>query len=177
MRPALTKVAATGPEFIYYPIFIAEGAFLTVQAEEVSGMEGVLLAGADGMISPAFVVAAGKAAEGMYFSGPNLAFENPIGQAFLEKHREKYGEEPLNAFHAHAYDATNMIFAAVEKVAVEDAEGVLHIGRQALRDALHATKNLEGITGSLTCNEYGECADPQIVVNQLQNGEYVPIWP
>jgi branched-chain amino acid transport system substrate-binding protein len=176
MRPVLTKIAATAPEFLYYPIFIAEGAFITVQAKEVSGMEGVLLAGADGMISPAFVAAAGGAAEGMYFSGPNLAFENPIGQAFLQKHRQKYGEEPLNAFHAHAYDATNMIFAAIEQVAVEDADGVLHIGRQALRDALYATKNLEGITGSLTCNEYGECADPQIVVIQLQNGEYMPIW-
>ncbi|RME43627.1 MAG: ABC transporter substrate-binding protein, partial [Chloroflexi bacterium] len=24
---------------------------------------------------------------------------------------------------------------------------------------------------------YGDCADPQIVINQIQNGEYVPIWP
>jgi branched-chain amino acid transport system substrate-binding protein len=177
MRPVLTKIAATGPEFIYYPVFIAEGAFVTVQAKEVAGMEGVLLAGADGMISPDFVEAAGEAADGMYFSGPNLSFENPLGQAFLEKHREKYGEEPLSAFHAHAYDATNMIFAAIEQAAVEDADGVLHIGRQALRDALYATSGHEGITGSLTCNEYGDCADPQIVVNQLQDGEYVPIWP
>ncbi len=177
MQPVLTKIAATGPELLYYPIFIAEGAFITVQAKEVAGLEDVILGGADGMISPAFVAAAGKAAEGMYMSGPDLAFDNPLGQAFLQKHREKYGEGPLSVFHAHAYDATNVIFAAIEQVAVEDAQGVLHIGRQALRDVLYATDNFEGITGTLTCDEYGDCAAPQIVVNQLQNGEYVPVWP
>ncbi|UCC87525.1 MAG: hypothetical protein JSV81_22145, partial [Anaerolineales bacterium] len=93
-----------------------------------------------------------------------------------QKHREKYGEEPLSAFHAHAYDAANMIFAAIEKVAVEDADGVLHIGRQALRDALYDT-NMEGITGNINCNDTGDCADPLIRVTQIQDGVYVPVWP
>jgi branched-chain amino acid transport system substrate-binding protein len=131
MRPVLTKISATEPEFLYFPIFIAEGAFITTQAKEVAGLEDVVLAGADGMISPDFLEAAGEAAEGMYHSGPDLAFENPLGQAFLAKHLEMYGEDPLSAFHAHAYDATNMILAAVEAVGVEDADGVLHVGRQA----------------------------------------------
>ncbi|RMF04657.1 MAG: peptide ABC transporter substrate-binding protein, partial [Chloroflexi bacterium] len=49
-------------------------------------------------------------------------------------------------------------------------------GRQALRDALYATSGFDGITGKLSCNEMGDCADPQIAVNQIQNGEYVPIY-
>jgi branched-chain amino acid transport system substrate-binding protein len=176
MRPVLTKIAATAPEFIYYPIFIAEGGHITVQAKEVAGLENTILSGADGMISPDFIAAAGEAAEGMYISGPDLAFDNPLGQAFLATHLEKYGEEPLSAFHAHAYDGTMMLFAAIEKVAVQDDDGTLHIGRQALRDALYATSNFEGITGTLNCNEYGDCADPLISVNEVQNGEYVPVW-
>jgi branched-chain amino acid transport system substrate-binding protein len=176
MRPVLTKIAATEPEFIYYPIFIAEGGHITTQAKEVAGLEDTILSGADGMISPDFIAAAGEAAEGMYISGPDLAFDNPLGQAFLQKHREKYGEEPLSAFHAHAYDGANMLFAAIEKVAVQDDDGTLHIGRQALRDALYATSDFQGITGTLNCDEHGDCADPLITVNQIQNGEYVPIW-
>jgi branched-chain amino acid transport system substrate-binding protein len=176
MRPMLTKVAATGPEMMYYPIFIAEGGFITTQAKEVAGMEDVILSGADGMISPDFVAAAGEAAEGMYCSGPDLAFDNPLGQAFLAAHQEKYGEDPLSAFHAHAYDGTMMLFAAIEKVAVQDDDGTLHIGRQALRDALYATADFEGITGVLNCDQYGDCADPLITVNQVQSGEYVPVW-
>ncbi|RLC83435.1 MAG: branched-chain amino acid ABC transporter substrate-binding protein [Chloroflexi bacterium] len=176
MRPILTTIAAGQPEFIYYPIFIPEGAQITRQAKEIPGLEEVILAGADGMYSPDFVEAAGEACEGMYISGPNLAFENPLYDHFLEVHLEKYGEKPLSVFHAHAYDAAMMLFAAIEKVAVQDEDGTLHIGRQALRDALYATKDFEGITGTLNCNEYGDCADPQIAVNQIQNGEYVPIW-
>jgi branched-chain amino acid transport system substrate-binding protein len=176
MRPLLTKIAATGPDLIYYPIFIAEGGFITSQAKEVAGLENTILSGADGMISPDFIAAAGDASEGMYISGPDLAFDNPLGQAFMAKHMEKYGEDPLSAFHAHAYDGTMMLFNAIEKVAVQDDDGTLHIGRQALRDALYATSNHEGITGTLNCNEYGDCADPLITVNHIEGGEYVPTW-
>jgi len=69
-----------------------------------------------------------------------------------------------------------MLLAAIEKVAIQDYDGTLHIGRQALRDALYGTRNFEGITGNLTCDQYGDCADPEIAVNQITNGEYVPFW-
>jgi len=176
MRPILTTIAADSPEFLYYPIFIAEGGFITVQAKEVPGLENTVLAGADGMYSPDFIEAAGDAAEGMYISGPNLAFENPIYDHFLEVHAETYGEDPMSVFHAHAYDGTMMLLAAVEKVAVQDEDGTLHIGRQALRDALYGTSNFDGVTGNLNCDQYGDCADPEIAVNQIQGGEYVPLW-
>jgi branched-chain amino acid transport system substrate-binding protein len=176
MRPILTTIAVDEPEFIYYPIFIDEGAFITVQAGEVAGLEDTTLAGADGMMSPDFIEAAGEAAEGMYISGPDLAFDNALAQRFLADHLETYGEDPISAFHAHAYDAANMLFAAIEAVAVQDDDGTLHIGRQELRDALYATADFEGITGTLNCDQYGDCADPRIAVNQITDGEYVPLW-
>lgn len=177
MRPLLTSIGQKSPEFLYYPIFTAEGAFVTVQAKEVPGLENTVLAGADGMISPDFLAAAGEAAEGMYISGPDLAFTGGKYEHFLEVHQQKYGEAPLSAFHAHAYDAANMVFDAIEQVAVQDADGTLHIGRQALRDALFATANFDGITGNLSCGPTGDCADPKIAVNQVQNGAYVPVFP
>jgi hypothetical protein len=68
-----------------------------------------------------------------------------------------------------------MIFAAIEAVAQQDADGNTVIGRQALRDALYATSGHDGITGSLSCNENGDCADPKIAVNQITGGAYVPV--
>jgi len=176
MGPILTTIAAGSPEFLYYPIFIPEGAQITRQAKDIAGLENTDLAGADGIYSPDFVEAAGEACEGMYISGPNLAFDNPIYDHFLEVHLEKYGEAPLSVFHAHAYDGTMMLLAAIEKVAVQDEDGTLHVGRQALRDALYATADFEGVTGTLNCNEFGDCADPEIAVNQIQGGAYVPLW-
>jgi len=29
----------------------------------------------------------------------------------------------------------------------------------------------------LTCDQFGDCADPKISVSEIQNGEYVRIWP
>jgi len=178
MRPVLTAVAAAGPpEFIYYPVFTAEGGFLTKQAKEVAGLENTILAAADGMISDAAIEAVGEAGEGMYFSGPDLSFSGSVYQDFLDAYKNKYGTEPISVFHAHAFDAANMIFTCVEEVAVQDNDGTLHIGRQAMRDCLYNTKGYVGITGTLTCDEFGDCADPKISVSQLQNGEYVRIWP
>jgi len=136
-----------------------------------------ILAAADGMISDAAIEAVGEAGEGMYFSGPDLAYSGDTYDQFLMRYEEKYGKSPISVFHAHAFDATNMVFACIEKVAVQDSDGTLHIGRQAMRDCLFATSDFKGITGSLTCDQYGDCADPKISVSQLQNGEYVRIWP
>ncbi len=176
MRPVLTSIATGKPEFLYYPIFIAEGGFITTQAKEVAGLEQTILAGADGMISPDFIAAAGEAAEGMYISGPDLAFSGATYEQFLKDYEEILGKKPVSAFHAHAFDAANMVFDAIEQVAQTDGDGNTVIGRQALREALYGTKGLNGITGKISCNENGDCADPKIAVNHIEQGQYVSVF-
>jgi branched-chain amino acid transport system substrate-binding protein len=127
------------------------------------------------------VEGAGDAVAGTFVSSPDLsAFTGDYESVFLPKYRELSGQaEPIGIFHAHAFDATNMIFAAIEKVAVQGADGTLHIPRQALRDALYATRGFQGLTGNLSCSPTGDCADPQIAVYQYHAGQYPPerIWP
>jgi branched-chain amino acid transport system substrate-binding protein len=173
----LTSLAAGEPEFLYYPIFTAAGALVTQQARDI--MPDTVLAGADGMFSDAFLEAAGDAANGMYLSGPDLEFGGSFyEEEFLPAYTEVSGEDaPISVFHAHAFDAANMIFDAIEEVAVEEDDGTIHIGRQALRDALFATSGFEGITGTLTCNETGDCADPAISVSEVVDGAFSRIWP
>ncbi len=174
MRPVLTSIAAKKPDFLYYPIFIAEGGFITTQAKEISGLEKVILAGSDGLNSPDFLKAAGQAAEGMYVSSP-VAASGAAYDDFLKKHQAKYGTPPPSAFHAHAYDATNIILNALEKVVKQDKDGNLLIGRKALRDAMYATKEYKGITGNLTCNENGDCANPSVGITQIKDGKFEPV--
>jgi branched-chain amino acid transport system substrate-binding protein len=164
MRPVLTKIATGKPEFLYYPIFIAAGGHITRQVKEVKGLEKTALMGADGSFSTDFYKAAGETAVGMYHSCPDLSAFGACYKAFLDKHQEKYGEKPIAPFHAHGYDAALMIFAAIQKVAQKAPDGTLYIGRQKLRDALYGTKNFKGLTGNLTCDNYGDCADPRIAV-------------
>jgi branched-chain amino acid transport system substrate-binding protein len=89
----------------------------------------------------------------------------------VEKYKAKYGTAPLSIFHAHAYDAANIIFAAINKVAVLDADGTVHIGRKALRDAIYATKDFPGITGTLTCSPTGDCGAPVIAVYEITSSD------
>ncbi|MEW6716218.1 MAG: branched-chain amino acid ABC transporter substrate-binding protein [Chloroflexota bacterium] len=179
-KSVLTSIAATGPELIYYPIFIKAGSLITRQAKEVAGLEETHLMGADGMFSPDVVEGAGEAVEGLMVSSPDFTVFGPDYAAkFVPAYETKYGTTPLSIFHAHAYDATMMVFAAIESVAVQDADGTLHIPRQALRDAMFATKDFKGLTGNLTCSATGDCADPHIAVYVYHVGEYPPekIWP
>lgn len=157
MAPVLTSIAASSPEIIYLPIFTAEGGFVTSQARETPGLEATALMGADGLYSPSFVEAAGAAAEGMYLSGPYVAASERY-DAFLADLEERYGRGPVSGFHAHAYDATMILLEAIAAASAEDADGTLVIGRQALRDALYATADHDGLTGMLTCDENGDCA-------------------
>lgn len=178
MRPVLTAVSAAGPpEFLYFPIFTAECALLAKQSQEVAGLEDTVIAAADGCISDAAAAAIGDAGEGMLFSGPDIAFTGDLYIRFKDAYKANYGTDTLSVFHAHAFDASNMIFDCIEKVGASDDDGTLHIGRQAMRDCLGSTANFQGITGNLTCDQYGDCADPKISVSELQGGEYVRIWP
>jgi branched-chain amino acid transport system substrate-binding protein len=174
----LGNIAADSPEFLYFPIFVAEGALITQQARETPGLEDTVLGGADGILSPDWLEAAGDAAEGAVLSGPDLAFSGDFYEAeFLPAYTEVSGEDaPISAFHAHAFDAYNMLADAIEAVAFEDG-GTTYIPRTALRDAFFATEGFEGITGTLTCDENGDCADAKISVSEVQNGEFVRIWP
>lgn len=179
-KSVLTSIAAGGPELIYYPIFVKAGSLITRQAKEVPGLEKVYLMGADGMFSPDVVEGAGDAVEGLYVSSPDTsAFAAEYNSVFLPKYKELFGTDPISIFHAHAFDAANMIFAAIEKVAVQMPDGTLYIPRQALRDALYATKDFKGLTGNLSCTPTGDCADPKIAVYQYHAGKYPPerVWP
>ncbi len=168
MRPVLTSIAQSQPEFLYYPVFSAGGGYITTQAKEIAGLETVPTMGADGMFSPDFLKAAGDAAEGMYLSSPDFSvFGSDYKDKFLPAHEAAYGEKPVSAFHAHAYDAANIIFGAVESVAVKNADGSLSIGRKAMRDAIAATSGYQGLTGSLTCDANGDCADPVLAVYKI----------
>ena len=179
---ALGNIAADAPELLYFPVFVAEGALLTQQAKETAGLEDTQLAGADGYFSPDWLAAAGDAALGHILSGPDLAFSGDFyADEFLPAYTDVSGEEqPISVFHAHAFDAYNMILDAIEEVAFTE-DGTTFIPRTALRDAFFATSGYEGITGTLTCDELGDCADAKISVSEVIEGadglEFSRIWP
>ena len=90
---------------------------------------------------------------------------------FIPAFNEQYGETTA-VFHAHAFDATTILLGAIEDVAIDNGDGSLSIPRQALRDAVFATNGYDGIIGTITCTELGDCAT-DVTIGVFQ----APAWP
>lgn len=168
MTAVLTEVAAGGPEIVYFPIFQPEGDFIIQQKGGIAGLEDVVWMGADGLSVDAFMELPETA--GMYFSGPDLRFGTNTGftgttyDELVARYEAEYGEAPIAAFHAHTYDATMLLLSAIDAVAVVDADGTMHVDRQALRDQLDSTSGFSGVIGTLACDDFGDCGSQAISV-------------
>jgi branched-chain amino acid transport system substrate-binding protein len=171
MRPVLAAVAASGAELMFFPVFRMEGDYIVLQSREMEGLANVTLMNAEGLYFESFIEAVGEAASGMHFIAPATP-EGPAFDDFAARYETEYNEPPTSTpYHAHTYDAANMLLTAIEATAVQDAnaDGTLHIGRQALRDVLYATSGYQGLTGSLTCDAYGDCGVARFKVTRLDD--------
>jgi branched-chain amino acid transport system substrate-binding protein len=158
-KPVLTSIAQGNPEVLYFPDFNPACALIAKQAPEI--LPNTKLIGSDGCLASEFLKTAGSAANGVYASSPDVTvFQGGhyYKDSFLPAYKDAFGTAPTSVFHAHAFDATNILFEAVKKVAVQNDDGSLTIPRTALKDAIFATKDYEGVTGIITCTPLGDCA-------------------
>lgn len=160
MSSILTEIAVHQPDVIYVPLFEPESNFFAAQMTHIVGLEDTIIIGGAASFSSSFPENTGEAAVGIYVSGPLVS-----GDAYekvLEQWLEEYGSDPPSGYHAHAYDATNLLLEALEAVAIVSDDGSVMFGRQAIRDAVAATEDYPGLTGRLTCREdspfAGDCS-------------------
>jgi branched-chain amino acid transport system substrate-binding protein len=169
MQPVLTAVAMSGAEFLFFVVYRPEGDYIVLQARDIDGLRDVTLMTAEGLYFESFVQAVGEAGVGLYFNAP-VTPEGPAYDAFVARYKATYPESAIaTPYVAHTYDATNLLLDTIGAVAVQDRDGTLHIGRQALRDALYATAGYQGLTGNLTCDPYGDCGAIRIQVTRLDD--------
>ncbi len=174
MVPVLTEAASHSPDGIYFPIFQPEGDFILQQVGGVSGLENVQMYGADGLITPDHY--GRPEASGVYYSGPDLNFEGNAGftgetySNLVSRYEAAYGEPPTAAFHAHTYDATMILLNAIREVAQVDGD-VMYVDYEALRNKIYETKDFSGVTGTLSCDQFGDCGAQTISVQVNDTGD------
>ena len=170
-QSVLGPLCADSPEMFFFPIFSPEGPLVAQQTADVTGCEDTILFGADGVKDGAFILAAGEfaAERGMYFSGPDLNFGTAYTDDFLPKYYALSGTTtPLAPYHAHGFDAANILLDAITAVGIEDADGTLWIPRDAVRAYVAGLTDYAGLTGTLTCNENGDCGAEDVSIAQLE---------
>ncbi len=168
MVPVLTEVAAGAPEALFFPIFQPAGDFIADQAPGVSGLEDTVLLAADGLLTDSYLELAQS--EGMHFSGPDVRFGSNVNQAtgvsadeFLAAYEAQEGQPPSAAFWGHSYDATTLLLDAIDAASVVDGDNLI-IDRAGVREFLDSVSGFEGIIGTISCDDFGDCGSGKITV-------------
>jgi branched-chain amino acid transport system substrate-binding protein len=167
MVPVLTAVANSNAEILFFPIFQPEGDYIVQQIKEVSELEDIVLIGGAVLIADTFIENIGEDGMGMYFVSVAPAAGEAV-EELARKYEASFDEEPPSHTYTFAYDATNLLLNAIEQVAIRGDDGALHIGRQALRDALYSA-TLAGTVGTLVCDQWGDCSVPRFNIVQLDD--------
>jgi len=118
------------------------------------------------MGSADFIESVGEDGAGIYITSTATP-KGPTHDKLVAEFNKQFGNVPSHHAYAYAYDAATMLLSTIETVAEQDPDGTLHIGRQALRNALYDTTDFNGITGWLTCNKCGDCGAGNLVILRL----------
>ena len=168
MQPVLAAVMNSGAQLLFFPLFQPEGNHVLLQARNTAGFEKIILMSDGALIENSFIESVKDEGKGLYFVGPSRP-AGPEVDALSKDYEAKFNASPASSYYLSAFDAANLLMQAIEKAAVTDSDGSLHIGRQALRNALYATRGFKGVSGSLTCDEFGDCAIPVFNILRLDD--------
>jgi branched-chain amino acid transport system substrate-binding protein len=168
MQPILAAVMNSSARLLFFPLFQPEGNHVLLQARKTPGFEKIILMSDGALIESSFIEAVKDEGKGLFFVGPSRP-GGPDVESLAMDYLAKFNISPAASYYLSAFDAAGLLMDAIEKVATKESDGSIHIGRQALRNALYATRGFKGVTGSLSCDEFGDCAIPVFNILRLDD--------
>jgi branched-chain amino acid transport system substrate-binding protein len=159
----LTSIKGANPDVIFIPGYYGDVALIAKQARD-KGLN-VPLVGGDGWDSAQLYTIGGAAVVGSYFTNHYSPYDtDPKVQKFVQGYQQRYGQIP-DALAATAYDAAHIMFDAVKRANSLDGK--------AIRDALAATKDFPGVTGTVNFNANRDAVKPIMMIRVDEGGKYV----
>ncbi len=140
----LTKIKGKDFDVIFIPGYYNEAGLIIKQARAL-GID-VPVLGADGFDSPTLLELAGaEALNNVYFSNHYSSLDqDPTVVKFIADFKAKYNKEP-DAFNALGYDLAKFVADGIARS--EKLTG------ESIKNALAATQNFTGVTGSFSVDE------------------------
>jgi branched-chain amino acid transport system substrate-binding protein len=161
-RAPLTKIKAAKPDVIFVPGYYTEVANIAVQARS-QGINQPML-GSDGWDSPELFKIGKAAVQGSYISNHySPDSKDPRVVKFVADYKKRNEGQTPDALAAVAYDAAYIMVDAIRRAGDTD--------REKIRDALAATKNFAGVTGTITMDENRDAQKP-LTILQIQGDGY-----
>ena len=158
----LTSIQGSNPDVIFVPGYYKQVAQIARQAREL-GINTPLVGG-DGWDSPELTKIAGSALDNCYFTDHFAPTDpNPVVQGFVKDYKAAYGGMDPDAMAALGYDAAGVVVDAIKRAKSTDGP--------ALRNAIAATKDYPGVTGSITIGPDRNAVKP-IVIIKIVNGKF-----
>ena len=165
----LTNIKSKNPDVIFAPSSATTAPLIIKQARAL-GIKCPIMGG-DTWENPAVIDVAGKDAEGIvlstFFDENDPATEE--AKKFVEGYKKELGnKEPIiPAVAALGYDAYLLIRDAIERAGSTDGT--------AIRDALTATKDFQGVTGVINFTKEGDADKNIAVIKTVKGGKFVYI--
>lgn len=162
-RAQLTAIKAANPDAIFIPGYYTDVGLIVAQARQL-GID-IPLFGGDGWEAPELLEIAGaQALEGTYYS-THFSPENtdPAVQQFVAAFKAKYGGETPDAMAALGYDSAMVLADAIRRAGTTDGP--------AIREALAATRNFNGVTGATTLDANRDASKPAVIIT-VKDGRF-----
>jgi branched-chain amino acid transport system substrate-binding protein len=157
----LTSIKGKNPDLIFYGGMDAQAGPMMKQLKNL-GLTAKYLGG-DGIQSVEFLKLAADAAEGAYGSSPGVPLaQMPGGKDFESRYKSKYNLD-IQIYAPYAYDAANVLLAAVKKAGSVDPAKYL---------AELANSQYQGVTGVITFDEKGDIKGGGISLYQVKGGKW-----
>jgi branched-chain amino acid transport system substrate-binding protein len=130
--------------------------------------------GPDGILTQAMIDGAGaQVAEGIYASvaGRSQDQWNADGRQFLADCNAKYGDL-TEAYAIYGYEAMNVLLQAIENACASRGDPG---NRKAVRDAVFAIKDFNGVLGTWSFDANGDISLTDMTVFQVKNGAFAAL--
>jgi branched-chain amino acid transport system substrate-binding protein len=160
---AKLKGLTTPPDMLYVASGPDDIGALVRQLRDAGVDEPIV--GGDGYDTPLLLETAGAAANDVYFTTHTL-FDRlqatPLQKGFIDAYAAKFGIPPESSFAGLGYDAVNLLAAAIERAGSAKQKDVA--------GAIEATRDFQGVTGTLSFAPGVHIPEKQVTIVRVQNG-------
>ena len=164
-RSLATKIRSAGADMVYFGGITGNNA-----GKLWKDLRGVLgndfkMMGPDGIFDSDFLTAAAEAAEGTYISFGGLPPDKLTGKGaqWYTQYKDKFKVEP-ESYAAYGYEAATVVLDAIKRAGKKD--------RTAIREALMATKDWDGVLGKWSFDANGDTSLTAMSINQVKDGKF-----